>query len=274
MTDAADGDEPPPPPPRRRLLTPERLMELTVVVFGVLIALGLENVVQEVRWHGEAQELEQLFKDDIAFNLRIATERRAVDGCLRQQLQLLSTRASEARGAFPATAYKASLDNPTAPATAAAYWAPLRTWRTASFERALGTEAVKRIPRERFLDYAALFGFFGQMSDLQNEEYAAAADLSPLAFDEPDFNSEVRAEALRAIAAVDGLRGRLALVSVQSIRNAQDFGVAPDRAVLERGRLGAGADRRSLRQTLEAQRQGRGECVDVEGSLRLLNVPG
>jgi hypothetical protein len=269
MTDATDQDEAP-IPPRRRFIARERLVELGVVIFGVLIALAFENLVQEVRWQSEARELEALFKDDITFNLAAATERRAVDRCLRQQLQLLHSRVVEARGTFAATPYVTTLDHPMRPVGAQAYRAPLRTWRTTSFDRALGTDAIKRIPRDRFLYYAGLFRVFEQLGGVQDQEFAAAADLAPLAVDHPDFNSEVRADVLRAIAAVDALRGRLALVSTQSIQIALAHGVAPNHSDVEIRGLGAGNDRRTLRQILEDQRRGRGDCVDVEGSLRLL----
>jgi hypothetical protein len=274
--DEEGSDEAPPPaPPRRRFRLGKRLLlELVVIVFGVLIALGLENLVQELRWRSEAAELEQLFRDDIEYNLAVATERRAVDACLRHQLESLSTGVAEARGAFSANPYSTALANPMAPVVAEAYRAPLRTQRTASFERALGTEAVKRISHERFLAYAQLFTVFGQMRTLQNEELSAAADLAPLAVDQPDFNPEVRADSLKAIAALDSIRGRLALLSVQTIQDARRDGLAPDRSTLEGRRVGAGEDQRGLRQLLEAQRQGRGACVDIEGSLRLLDHAG
>ena len=40
-----------------------RLVEMTVVVFGVLIALGLENAVEELRLRGDARKLEEHQRD-------------------------------------------------------------------------------------------------------------------------------------------------------------------------------------------------------------------
>ena len=94
----------PDPRPKPRFSLPvsrERLIELGVVVFGVMIALGLDNLVQEVRLRGDARELEKAFRADIIEAVSNSWERQLVDPCQRQTLASLTERANSSEGGKP-----------------------------------------------------------------------------------------------------------------------------------------------------------------------------
>ncbi len=266
-----DHDAEPDAPPPRRLppISRARIVELAVVVFGVLIALALENVVQELRWRSEARELEALFAVDLRHNLAAAVERRASDPCLAGRVAELAERVGAANGSLPGAAIP-SPDG--ANRVAAAYTAPIRTWWTSSFDRALGSEAVKRIPHDRFVTYGVLFGWVDRIRDLQAAEAEATARLAPLAYDQADFNGEVRAQALADLALADSYRWRLASAAGQFIRNSAASGVAPSRSQVEATQVGPAPDE-TLARMLQRLRERRGACVDAAGALRLLDPP-
>ena len=72
--------------------------EVAIIVLGVMIALGAEQVVEQWHWRGEVREADQRMRDDMRFDLAVASERFAIDPCLRPRLgelrdQLIKTDA-------------------------------------------------------------------------------------------------------------------------------------------------------------------------------------
>jgi hypothetical protein len=238
-----------------------------VVIFGVLVALALDNLVQEVRWRNEAQELERLFADDLQRNLAMAVERRASDPCLADRLSQLADRVSAAHGALNADREPLPPGDPTR--VAVPYRAPLRPYRMTSFERALGTEALKRVPHDRFISYGVLFDWADRINNLQVEEAVAIASLAPLANYQPRFEGEVRAQALSDLALADSYRWRIAAATTQLVAEAKRSSLAPDRQVVEATQVGAQSTD-TLNRVLLRARERRGACMDEEGALRLL----
>ncbi len=190
-----------------------RLVEMTVVVFGVLIALGLENAVEEVRLRGDARRLEEAFRTDILSAVQNSWERQVVAPCHSQTLAALTERVATGEGDWEAA--------PTALgemilAVPLPYRAPIRPWVTASFDRALGSEAFKRIPRERARAYAGLFTEIEYRRQENMAEYFAISGLAPLAFSQAEANAEVRADMLQNLSLVDR-HSRLALRQSEEI---------------------------------------------------------
>lgn len=241
-------------PLRRWGLAPQRVTELAVVVFGVLIALGLENTVQEFRWRAEARELEQLFRADLRDNLSRALERRAVDPCLSERLSALAAEADNPAGTYRPQVFPGLVDERAASKLPTAYRAPLALWRTASFERALGSEAAKRLPQERLIQYGTAFATVAVVREAQNEEANAIAALQPLAMGHRDLTAEVRADVLRDVAVADGARGKMLLGTLRLIERIEALGIEPDVAW--------------LRERLDQQRRVHGACVDAEGAMK------
>lgn len=198
--------------PERRVgwrLSRQRLVEMTVVIFGVLIALGLENLVEEVRLRIDARRLEESFRDDIVSAVQNSWERQLIAPCQIRSLSALTERAVAREGGWDAAPSVRNgsivlvLPQP--------YRAPTRIWTTATFDRALGSEAFKRIPRERAEAYSMLFASIEARRELNAAEYLAISSLAPLAFSQADVDAEVRADVLQNLSLVDRQRA-LALV--------------------------------------------------------------
>lgn len=261
-----DQTEAEPPRPRRLPLSRQRLVELTVVVFGVLIALSLESLVQEMRWNAEARDLERLFESDMGNNFALAMERIAVDSCLGQRLVALSDTVSPAVG--PTAAQRLA---PIQRATAMQYVLPEayrvnpRVWQTLSFERALGSEATKRITTERFSAYAAQFNIASGLSSRADTEQVVSAELAALAYAQPSLDPEVRADVLKTLTQLDRLRARMLIGSTQLIQSAGSFEQS-------RGRLHA--DLKQSRQVANIMLRGRqdfGACFDPDAAWRVVD---
>jgi len=245
-------------------LSRQRLIELGVVVFGVLIALGLDNLVQEVRLRGDAHELEKAFKDDIGAALENGLERQVVAPCQVQALSALTERVVASEGSMEAA--PASQTGNLVFAMSQPYRSPVRLWTTSTFDRALGTEAFKRIPRERADAYSALFSQIEMGRENNAAEYLAAAGLAPLAYAQNEMNVEVRAELLQNLALLDRQQALTLLMSSQFIEAAMSSPAGDDiRAELlaHQSEMGeAGARWKAIY----------GDCVDLGAIDRLLEM--
>lgn len=255
--------------PKRRVtwsMSRQRLVELAVVVFGVMIALGLENLVQEIRLRGDARELEAAFRADIIGAVSLSWERQVVTPCLVERLSSMAEQVSTPGGALEAAP---SASNGTVSfALPTPYRAPIRLWTTYTFDRALGSEAFKRIPLERADAYALLFFQIRTRSEVASDEYLAIAGLAPLAFPPPDLNAEVRAELLQTLALLDRHQGLAAIQADQIIQRALTLPQGDDiRAQIREGR----AEIDEWGAQLRAQY---GDCVDLGATDRLMELAG
>lgn len=253
--------------PKRRLKWPmsrQRLVELAVVVFGVMIALGLENLVQEIRLRGDARELEQAFRADIVAAVGLSWERQVVTPCLAQTLSSLTERVVTRGGALEAAPSASSGDFAFALPTP--YRAPSRSWTTYTFDRALGSEAFKRIPYERADAYAVVFAQIQRRGEDNAAEYLAIAGLAPLSFPQPDLNDEVRSDLLQTLALLDRHQALAALQADQLIQNALTLPGSDDiRAEFLENRA-------SLDEHGAVLREIYGDCVDLGATDRLMEM--
>ncbi len=66
--------------------------EIFVIVIGVLIALGLEQVVEGLHWQHKVHEGEERLKEELAWNFKAATYLIAVAPCKNAELDVLEKR--------------------------------------------------------------------------------------------------------------------------------------------------------------------------------------
>ena len=65
------------------------LTELAIVVVGVLIALGAQQIVDGWRWRGEVAEFRAAMDDELGFNLWAYQDRLTQSGCINRRLDQL-----------------------------------------------------------------------------------------------------------------------------------------------------------------------------------------
>lgn len=253
------------PRPKPRFSLPvgrQRLVEFAVVVLGVLVALGLENLIQEARFHADARDLERSFSTEVSAAVFLSLERQGVAPCLIQRLRGLSERVDAATGEMePVEAASSGYSY----ATPQIYNSPARVWATTSFDRALGSEAFKRIPTDRAVEYASLFALIRTQQDLNDAEFLAAMGLAPLAYSQPNMDAEVRADVLQQISNLDRHQAVIALASEQIVEAGLSLpliGKDVRRFIIE--------DREFLQEYRSGQIASYGECIDFTALDRLL----
>jgi len=243
----------------------QRLVEFAVVVLGVLVALGLENLIQEVRFRADARDLERSFTIEVTAAVFVSLERQGVTPCLIQRLRGLAERVDAATGEMEPVEAASPIGYRYA--TPQIYHSPARVRATTSFDRALGSEAFKRIPTDRAAEYATLFALIRTQQDLNDAEFLAAMGLAPLAYSQPNMDAEVRADVLQQISNLDRHQAVIALASEQIVEAGLSLpliGKDVRRLIIE--------EREFLQEYRSGQTALYGECYDFTALDRLLTI--
>jgi hypothetical protein len=219
--------------------------EVGIIVIGVLIALGAEQLVATLHWRSEVRETDQRLVREMAMNLSSAYERFAIDACLRPRLtelrdQLLAsgTRWPGSRATLANDVYHSEFPS--------VYRTPDRPWSQTSWRTALSGDNLNHFDAQRVLEFSALHDDVDALDKTQAEETRASAMLGDLAFAGPISPADRRAD-LKSVVMLDSLDARMLYLARQLIDQARTAGINPDPQV--------------SRDNLAQQRNYRGACV-------------
>jgi hypothetical protein len=140
--------------------------EVGIIVIGVLIALGAEQVVEEFSWKQRVRQAEESMKKEIAEDDGPqAYERLAMTGCIARELDrteqaLIAERDSAAPFVAP------QLTTP-----------PFRTWDENSWLAAVSSQATSHMPTQRMYDWSAPFAVIPDMNQASLRETQDWAEL-------------------------------------------------------------------------------------------------
>jgi hypothetical protein len=225
----------------------EFLGEVGIIVIGVLIALGAEQLVEDLHWRNEVQEMDRRIQAEVVENLTNAEERFAIEMCLRPRLgelrdSLLLDRAiwPGSRASFADDIYKSGFPS--------VYRTPSRPWIEASWHTALNGEALGHFNPDRVQLLAPIFDDIDQLRGMQAEEVRASEELGDLAFAGPISAAERRSD-LKIVAKLDAIDARLLYLAKVLRDDAQKAGITPNS--------------QGVRLALEQQRAYRGSCVKL-----------
>lgn len=221
------------------------VFELFVVVAGVLIALGTDQLVSNWHWQGEVRDSDRRISDELGYNLVNAYERLAINACLEPRLAELRDDLVKrepmwagSRARFANDIYE--------PAFPPVYRTPNRPWPKDAWETALNGEILGHFRPERVAKFSALFDEVSGLQRSQSEELELAASLGDLAFPGPISAAERRAN-LKLVAKLGALNARIVFQSRRLLKEAANAGLFPNRE--------------HLQESLDEQRRYRGNCV-------------
>jgi hypothetical protein len=219
--------------------------EVGIIVVGVLIALGAQQVVENLHWRGEVREADGRMREDTITSLNNASERFAIDPCLKTRLaelrdSLLLDRPiwPGSRASFANDVYKSGFPS--------VYRTPNRPWLQESWNTALNGEVLNHFKPDRVRQFAFIFDDVALLEQTQADEVATSSDLGDLAF-AGRMSAQERRTNLKLVARLDALDARMLFLAQVLLDNAREAGVVPDP--------------QELRQTLDEQRSYRGACV-------------
>ena len=155
--------------------------EVGIIVIGVLLALGAENLVERWHWREQADISKDAFKGELGAAAGVAYERLVVQPCLQGRIRELSQLLADGTGAWKASPM-AGTDKQYLNVMPIVYRAPSRLLPMDGWKNALSNETLNHLPAEQVRDLSALYYQIGDYDTLQKDEDKAAARLVPLAF--------------------------------------------------------------------------------------------
>ena len=230
--------------------------EVGIIVIGVLIALGAEQLVEEVQWQRRVGSANEQLKTEVYRGGLNMAERIAVQRCLRGQIEKLGAQLDSADARWAGTPVvlnrvamikKGGEGSVLTPA----YQAPSRVWVDDQWRTVESEGTLSHFPSARAHDYAVLYRDMADLRDLQDAEASAASKLAYLASDRT-LSSLERAEMFAALAEVDRINSLMTTVSAQALKRLGQMQLQFDRRE-------EAADARTL---TAYERDLRGGCVD------------
>jgi hypothetical protein len=159
--------------------------EVGIIVLGVLIALGAQQVVQRIQERKDVAQLRSAFRAELADDRARWEDMRAADRCTLQRLDALESWAANApAGARLVRAYRIMLWN----------------MHSSAWDIAKASPAAADIPLGERLTYADLYAAIDNWREMLAEERANAVELSALlgSADQSESRRQIRLHVAKA----------------------------------------------------------------------------
>ena len=212
--------------------------EVGIIVLGVLIALGAEQVVESIHNRYLARQAVDHIRTELAYDSAFAAERIAIGDCMRASFADLRQRLIASGDNWPGLQGKPLSGAPAEPPTGSlfssppALGSPHRLWPVSAWTAAT-TSGVFNHGQRRFFNFAALYSMVDWLGRLQDHEIADYSKL--MAFNAPQkLDPSARLEMLRDLGTVDADNADMERLSAVFVTAAAHNGIPPDRVWLER----------------------------------------
>jgi hypothetical protein len=183
--------------------------EVGIIVLGVLIALGFEQVVQMWHWRHDARETREALTSELEYSALWADERIAVQKCLRDRITQLTAKLHGSGTHWDAD--PVVLGNPRRPVGRSlqtslplAYRAPHRPWLSDEWQTAKSSGIIDHMARSDAHNLEFVYRNVIQLDSLQTEETSLSPQLSFLSF-AGTLDPQSRIQALNTLARLDYL---------------------------------------------------------------------
>jgi hypothetical protein len=231
--------------------------EVGIIVLGVLIALGAEQIVGSIHERYLQRQSENSIRRELAYDSAFAAERVAIGDCMRASFRDLQQRMLAAgnnwAGLQGTVLSGAEADSSKRPlyGTAPPLTSPHRLWPVSAWSAATAN-GVFNNDRSHFFNYAALYAMVNSLARLQDREISDYAKLLPLEAPQR-LDPSSRLQLLTAISTVDSENADVERLAAVFVTAAQRNGISPDPKWLGL----------ALR-----EQQSRGSCIKRDTALR------
>jgi len=233
--------------------------EVGIIVLGVLIALGFEQLVDQWRWHREVESTRQAIANELVDAATQGAMRIAVEDCLRDRIRELAARLNTSHGRWIADPLPLAPGAQPTPhwdnrSMARVYAVPLVGWSQDAWDTAKSAGVLDHLSRDEATSYSQVYGEIAGIRDYQNQELLLESNLSFLSADQR-LDDRSRNDALGKLGQLDSLNATNAGLSSLIIEQMKSLNLHVDRA--------SSAER--LKQEIDRAREWRGKCVkDVQ----------
>jgi hypothetical protein len=201
--------------------------EVGIIVLGVLIALGFEQLVQAWRWHQEVLSTRQSLTNEIENSALFAIERLAIQPCLRDRIAHLETKLNSADPNW--TADPMVLGEPTAPGFQSTvplpYGVPHRPFVSDIWDTAKSTGVIDHMNQKEAHSFEFMYTNIDRLRASQDEETATIPQLSFLSFNQ-SLDPQLRAQSLVSLARLDLINSYAAGYSRQTLSSIRSMHLA------------------------------------------------
>lgn len=195
--------------------------EVGIIVVGVLIALGAEQVVETIHWNREVAGARKALGYEIADSVGQGYEREHIYNCVEQRLDFVAATVDKAgeNGRLP------PLGSPTSP--------PFRTWLDATWRTTMAGDTASHFDRRELDIYGTIYVFVQNLQQIAPRELTVWSRLDSVAGPGRTI-APAEVQSLRYDIAEARLLNRIATVSGVRLRQAANSaGIRYDRAVVE-----------------------------------------
>lgn len=182
--------------------------EVGIIVVGVLIALGAQQVVEDRHWRNQVAEARASLDAQLIESKYSSLERIEIAACTTRQLDFLDEVIG---GTRPAEGLKIKIG-------------ALRLWSVSAWDAATASSAVARMPGKLRNDYAGLFSFTAAIGELNRAEFETAATLRTLER-HTELTDVSRDRLAQAVAKMRALNSVLKLGAEQWLEGAEPLGL-------------------------------------------------
>ena len=172
-----------------------------IIVIGVLIALGAEQVVEWVHWRNEVTDAQRALDREAAYDLGAVEKRQQEVPCIDRRLREIRTLLTGKPPALSAQAHCSPLGQPQ-------LWRP----RTDVWQVAVASQAAEHMPLETRLGYAGLYGgfqWYAQKAEDETDAWSVLAELDDPGVLSPEDIASIRQARSRAQVAADKMEANL-----------------------------------------------------------------
>jgi hypothetical protein len=161
----------------------EFLSEMSVIVLGILIALGGEQLIETLHWRYEVRETEARLAGELGANAAIAMWRVHTASCVEKRLD-------EIGGIIDAAATSGKL--PPIGALGQPLW---YLWGHGTWDSAVASQTATHFPAQRLANFAVAYQFISRLGEINQRELEAWTDLWVLVGPGRPFDSSAAASA-------------------------------------------------------------------------------
>lgn len=236
--------------------------EVGIIVLGVLIALGCEQLVEEWRWHQEIGSTRQAISNELAAAADQGATRIADEDCLRDRISELAAKLKTSNGQWIADPMPIVAGVQPTPhwdnrGIGRVYAVPLRGWSEDAWDTAKSAGTLDRMDQGEVAYYSSVYAEITAIGNFQNQEFLLESSLSFLS-DDQRLDDRSRNDALGKLGQLDALNAAITGLSSLIIEQMKGLHLKLNRA----------NNAQQLNQMIDAERKFRGPCVkDVEVQL-------
>jgi len=225
--------------------------EVGIIVVGVLLALGAQQLVSDWQWRSDVRDADARISEELSFDVAFAYDRFAIDPCLRPRLTELRDELLTNDLTWPGSRVRLA-DDLFKSGFPPVYRTPGRPWGLASWQNAQDSGVMGHFRPDRAQQLGGLFDTVALIKQAQSEEENMSESLGDLAFAGPISAAERRAD-LKTVASLDALDASIVFTAHLLVDDARKAGIGPDPKL--------------LKQQLNQQRSYRGACVRDPGNI-------